>query len=82
MILIFSFSCFGQMVLNILSLKRQTTYISPLEMGVPPHINKLNPLYLKLLCASFGYIWPHDSLEEVKNCKKFTDEREEELKNK
>ena len=46
--------------------------ISTLKRGESLHLNNLNPLYLLMLCAKFGWNWSSGSGEEDEKCGKFS----------
>ena len=43
----------------------------PLERGVTNHLYKLNPLHPRMLCAIFGWNWPHGLGEEKFKCRQW-----------
>jgi hypothetical protein len=43
--------------------------ISPWNKELPFILTNLNILYLRMICANFGYTWPSGSGEEVENVK-------------
>ena len=50
--------------LNIFNIILLFQYYLPLEKGGAFHLNKLDPLHSRMLCAKFGLNWPTGSGEE------------------